>query len=291
MEVCPSCRASNRPDALWCGRCLTRFAETEPRPPQQIAPMKPVIRSAPRARPRTGAIVVASFLIAWSVVQVLNLGRGGSAVAGSLDPRGFRFMAVEEGTGEPVRYDACSPIHYVINPRFAPPSAIDDVKTALSRTSDATGLTFIYDGTTDEIPSANRVSYQPDRYGERWAPVLIGWAAGLSSDGAANSAGTRVVGRAGSTYRMNDQGKPVYVTGSAVFDGTAELSPGFGGETWGQAMLHEFAHVVGLDHVDDSSSVMNPVMGLRPAAWGPKDKEGLWELGLGSPCLTAPSPT
>ena len=87
----------------------------------------------------------------------------------------------------------------------------------------------------------------------------------------------------------NDSGKPVYVTGTATFDATTELRSGFGGETWGQVILHELGHVVGLGHVDDSTSVMNPALGLRPAAWGKGDRAGLWQLGIGAPCLKAPS--
>ena len=32
------------------------------------------------------------------------------------------------------------------------------------------------------MPSYDRQAYQPDRYGERWAPVLIGWVPGESTD-------------------------------------------------------------------------------------------------------------
>ena len=37
------------------------------------------------------------------------------------------------------------------------------------------GLRFVDEGDTDELPSQARAPYQPDRYGERWAPLLIGW--------------------------------------------------------------------------------------------------------------------
>ena len=41
--------------------------------------------------------------------------------------------------------------------------------------SAASGLQFVYDGTTAEAPSKTRETYQPDRYGKQWAPVLIAW--------------------------------------------------------------------------------------------------------------------
>ena len=39
----------------------------------------------------------------------------------------------------------------------------------------ATGLVFVNEGTTDEAWTKDREPYQPDRYGERWAPALIAW--------------------------------------------------------------------------------------------------------------------
>jgi len=43
---------------------------------------------------------------------------------------------------------------------------------------------------------------------------------------------------------------------------------------WVQRGL-EIGHVVGLGHVDERDYVMNPVLGLRPAAWGEGDRAGL----------------
>jgi hypothetical protein len=37
----------------------------------------------------------------------------------------------------------------------------------------ATGFKFVFDGMTDEAPNKERKAYQPDRYKDRCAPVLI----------------------------------------------------------------------------------------------------------------------
>lgn len=45
----------------------------------------------------------------------------------------------------------------------------------MERAAAGTGLVFIDDGLTDERWSKEREPYQPDRYGDRWAPILISW--------------------------------------------------------------------------------------------------------------------
>ena len=39
----------------------------------------------------------------------------------------------------------------------------------------ATGLWFVNDGRTAEAASRQRQAFQPDRYSDRWTPVLLVW--------------------------------------------------------------------------------------------------------------------
>lgn len=244
--------------------------------------------------PRAPARSIVSLLVAIAVVLALTVVRvvasGVPEVRpGDLDLRGFRPAQVAAADGAPVRYP-CEPIHYVINPGGAPKGGIEDVHQAIELTAAASGLTFVYDGETDEVSTPERNPYQPERYGERWAPVLLGWTRGTPPGAVQATAETHPVAVGGSTFVGNASGRPVYVSGSATFDATVDLRSGFGGETWGQVILHEIGHVVGLGHVDDQGSVMNPVLGLRPAAWGDGDRAGLWSLGIGASCLEPPTP-
>jgi hypothetical protein len=233
------------------------------------------------------AVVIAMLLVI-ALFKLTTIAGAANVTLGDIDPRGFRFRHVSEDTGAPVRYNPCAPIHYVINPRNAPPGGVDDVHTAVRMSSQATGLKFVYDGTTDEFFVHPRDSYQPDRYGERWAPILISWMSDLP--GLPNhEAGRRPLGMGGSSFVPNADDALVYVSGAATFDSTAELRSGFGGRTWGQVILHELGHVFGLDHFEGGDSVMHPSLGLRAAAWGEGDRAGLWELGVGSPCLETPA--
>lgn len=202
------------------------------------------------------------------------------------DVRGFKFLGRDPATGEPVRYDPCTEIRYVVNPAGAPPNGIDDIHAAFRLTADITGMSFVYEGDTDEVPGRRRDIYQPERYGKRWAPLLIGW---LPNDPAVFAEHGAGVG--GSAAVPNEDGELVYVTGSITLNSSRELQPGFNpGRTWGKVILHELGHVLGLDHVHNPAQVMNESLVTSPATWGPGDLIGLRELGRLGGCIKPPVP-
>jgi hypothetical protein len=199
-------------------------------------------------------------------------------------PQGFRFLGLSPGTDMPVRYDPCSTLRYVINPRLAPRRGVDNIHAAVGRSSDATGIEFEFEGFTDEVPGRNRQLYMPERYGERWPPLLIGW---RPHDPAVFSEHDTGIG--GSAYVANDDGRLVYVTGSIALDASERLDSGFGaGRAWGKVILHELGHVLGLDHVTDPAEVMNGSLVTSPATWGAGDLAGLRRLGRLAGCLEVP---
>lgn len=192
----------------------------------------------------------------------------------------FRFLGGgRSSSGHVAAYDPCRPIHYVISDR-APGEADRFLKAAISRTSQATGLKFVDDGATDEAPSEQRKAFQPDRYGDRWAPVLVAW----STPGLVPDLKGDVVGTGGSAAVAVSGRAPVYVSGQVALDAPqiAQVLTRPGGDAIVQGIIeHELGHLVGLDHVDDPTQLMFPVTTPGVTDFAAGDLTGLSILGQG----------
>jgi len=217
--------------------------------------------------------------------NVISLPGGYSAAAGG----SYTFLATNSD-GTPIRYNPCEPVHYVTNLSEAPSTAAADLAGALTRVTGATGIDFVNDGTTTEIPTSQRSSYQPARYGDRWVPVLVAWATPTESDLLSGDNGLAV----GGSTRVSNGTQSVYVTGEVTVNvgTTAAVQPGFGaGTTMGELLMHELGHVVGLGHTQDSNQIMYPVLEPRSAAvYGSGDVTGLVRVGRSEGCLDVPPP-
>jgi hypothetical protein len=192
---------------------------------------------------------------------------------------GFRFLQVH-ADGSPVTFDPCRPVHVVVNPAQEPAGGRALLVDALSELSMATGLQFVMDGETTEVMTRNRATYQPDRYGDRWAPVLVTWDAEEANPLLAGG----VLGRAGPlpfTGRQQDSTR--WVSGQAIFNAPAlatQLSTGHDQDAKA-VLLHELAHIVGLHHVADPYQVMFDTNSYPMSSYRAGDRRGLAELGLG----------
>lgn len=195
----------------------------------------------------------------------------------------YAFLMLQEDGESPVAYDPCRPIHVVINDEEAPPEGEALLVEALEAVTDATGLQFVLDGPTDERASGDtlvvdRVPYQPELYPDRWAPVLVHWV--LPDDHPRLLGDT--AGYAGSQPIQTEDGL-VYVTGTVTLDGPQlEELLGYpeGIAAVRSVLEHELGHLVGLDHVEDPSQLMNPTGGDAVTFAG-GDRLGLSELGQG----------
>jgi hypothetical protein len=200
----------------------------------------------------------------------------GAPVPPAVGSDSYRFLAVN-GEGSPVGYSPCRPLHYVINDELAPAGSEHLVPDAISTISAATGIEFVYDGTTAELPSPQRPPYQPDAYGERWAPLLIAW----TTPEAAPQLKGKVIGTGGSTHYGYDDGPKTFVTGGLDLDAPQiadELLDSDGHLYATAVILHELSHVMGLDHVEDPTQLMYPEIGT-PEGLSNGDLNGLYELG------------
>lgn len=192
------------------------------------------------------------------------------------------------GPGDgPVRWNPCEPIHYVVNVGSAPPGSLNDVQEAVQRTSAATGIAFAYDGLTNEIPVDERSPYQPQRYGDRWAPVLIAWVSPSQTDIPFEKDGHTAAGVASPQLPDNSR-VAEYVSGWIAINAADPNPPGFAfyGDQ-GLVVQHELGHVVGLGHVKQWEELME-ASGGGATDWGPGDLEGLKIVGRSAGCLTTP---
>jgi len=175
------------------------------------------------------------------------------------------------------------PIHYVIRQQGQPAGGAKIVTDAVKRVSQATGLRFVYDGTTTEAPSPQRPSYQPKRYGDRWAPVLISWVTpNENPDFAAD-----VTGEGGSSPVGFPNRPSGYVTGAVELDVgqiSGILKRPRGNQVVRAIVLHELGHLVGLDHVTAANQLMYPQTRPGVTDFGAGDLTGLAALGRGT-CL------
>lgn len=186
----------------------------------------------------------------------------------------YAFFATQPGGRQPVAWDPCSPIHFAVNPEGAPEGWEELVRRSITTIGRAAGLSFEYDGTTDDRSFSDRVGFRGA------APVLVGWA---TEDEVPELAGD-VAGIGGPVTRTMG-GRSRYVSGMVVLDqdSSDDLEGVRGGAEQQQAILmHELGHLVGLDHVDDAGELMFAA-NLGRTTLGRGDLTGLALLGA-VPC-------
>lgn len=206
---------------------------------------------------------------------------------------GYSFLRVNR-SGTPVRWDPCTPITYQLDLAGAPAWAQDDILGAITAVSDATGIQFAPDGTTNQFPASD----VPPGTASATPPVVIAWASGPQSAQLGLAAGDPSgvdadhLGRTVPVASYDQtSGRMVYITGSVVLGAAAGRLPGgFGPGGDGLLVLHQLGRLLGLGDVPDPSEVMDPaVLTTGVTALGAGDRAGLHRLGRASGCVSPPA--
>lgn len=175
-----------------------------------------------------------------------------------------------------VRWNPCRPITYRVNARGAYPGSVAHLRRAFQQVSAATGVRFVYKGSTSKV--AFRTGPDPR------ADVTVSWA----TPGQVPRLRGLVAGLASTTIAGHRDGVQENVRGQIALDRTARLRRGFttsGPATWGQVYLHEIGHVMGLDHIGQRSQVMYPVVGSTNHRFGAGDLRRLRQVGRSAGCI------
>jgi len=209
-------------------------------------------------------------------------------------PFNYSFLFTTPDGCKPVRFNPCEPIHFVINPADAPAGGLKDVRDGFRMIAEAGGYTFVDDGVTDaDRFDFARLAYNPARYGERWAPIVVSWGR-LGSQGRgdvviAGMGNGQVVDGAIVTGMLN-------LNADARIDASREtpIPDGFGeGISWGRVILHELGHVFGLGHVESKNAIMHEALLEQTRSltqYGVGDIQAWRQLGRQAGCTQTPPP-
>ena len=226
----------------------------------------------------------------------ISVGQSANAAAAS-----SYNLSYQSGSGAVLRWNPCQgAITYRVNLRYAGSSstartaALSDVKGAMSRVASATGMHLSYLGITTRIPT-----------GSTWwqhtgdAEIIVAWvnqkyASSRSSLLLRSSAGYTAATGGWWSWQWGSVGtSAALVRGYVVVNAAdnSKLRAGFGsGTTRGELLLHELGHVVGLNHAQQSSQIMYPVLLARTkAAYATGDLAGLARVGRAAGCIRIPT--
>lgn len=238
-------------------------------------------------RARTRASLVAA-LVLTGLVVVFNPMAGGAGLraflgigqdvtftitdAGRSGPGGgYTFALTQPGSDDPVTWDPCAEIDYVVNPAGAPADQGELVARAVRDLAEASGLRFHDAGTTDDRSFSHR-----SRVFGAQPPVLIGWATPAEVPALAGD----VAGVGGGEARAAGPHRLAYVTGMVALDrdAFAAMADRPGPDVRGAIVEHELIHVLGLGHVNDPAQLMYAETTDRTSL-GEGDRAGLERVG------------
>ena len=187
----------------------------------------------------------------------------------------YKFLAQRQG--RPIAFSPCRQLNVVVNLAHAPSGSYELVAEVVATLRAATGLALTLADETSETHRGRRAPVQPERYGPRWAPILISWAEATSVP-AFHDRQQPIIGLA-SNHEAGKRKSRSLVTGQVTMNADYFAEPDRQA-LHAETLLHELGHVLGLAHVSDSQQVMNAAVG-GGASLGSGDSAGLALLGQG----------
>ncbi len=232
---------------------------------------------------------------------------GGGALLASAGTSDYKvsYASLPDGANKVIRWDPCLKITYRVNLAYAAGTAsgragaLADVKEAVSRLSRRTGITFIYEGGTTQVP--NNVSGTTWWQRQTSTELVVSWVDRSRSGGSSNllgksSSGSYAAGTGGNvakTWSKDGSWNVAAGRGFLVLDAAQRnnFRAGYGsGVTRGALLLHELGHVLGLGHVTATSEIMYPTIRSRSSAeYFSGDRTGLTKLGRPAGCIGVPT--
>ena len=174
-----------------------------------------------------------------------------------------------------VRWPACRPLTYRINPDKAPDGWQKLVRKALKKATQASRIRFRYVGRTHQkVRSRSR--------NPRGTSLVIAFLAPqqtnmLNGEGVAGSGGATSDGHRLFNGKVVLNGPLLHQMQGGFGTGPVEGIQG----TQGAVVMHEIGHALGLGHAKHVTQIMYPVTTNKPATWGAGDFKGLRVLGRG----------
>lgn len=228
------------------------------------------VTTGQRRRPGPGRLgVLLGVLLAVALVRVLV------AEPASSEPT-YAFLATNGD--QPVTYTSCRPIQVAVYPAGGPGDAEALVREAVQQMRSATGLDLVVIGSYGGHAPNWNFEAGPTHPED---PISVSWQTGEAiaelTDHTAGLGGSRTVSAPGGNQR--------YVAGTIALssDYYGELALRGDHDQALAVLLHEFGHVLGLDHVDSPTELMHHD-NLGQSTLGPGDLQGLRLLGQG-PCV------
>lgn len=208
-------------------------------------------------------------------VQVVDASTGPTAgLSGLGDPTDYTRVS-----GPGWRWNPCQPITWRYNAGKGYSKALGHVQEAFARISLHTGFTFEYVGASTHVPFSGEETPTD-------ADIFVSWATPQQSRFLEGG----VVGVAAPGGAGTGSGTGEFLTGAVLLDSSQvnQLAAGYatqGRSTWGQVMVHEILHVMGLGHAKAFVQLMAPYITPQNHLFGAGDLAGMKAIGAEQGCV------